>query len=97
MEFLFIILNFSIVSPVSLKGGKAGPHKIQGIGAGFIPGILNTGVYDEVVRVSSDDSISMSRRMALEEGIMCGISSGAAVQAAIEVRLIQFGHKKPLL
>lgn len=71
-------------SPV-LSGGQAGPHPIQGIGAGFVPKVLNTKIYDEIVRVKNDDAMTMARRMAKEEGILVGISSGAAMWAAIEV------------
>ena len=68
-----------------LSGGPAGPHPIQGIGAGFIPKILNTKIYDEIVRVKNDDAMDIARRMAKEEGLLVGISSGAAMWAALEV------------
>ncbi len=71
-------------SPV-LSGGQKGPHPIQGIGAGFVPQVLNTAVYDEVVRVKSDDAFETARRAAREEGLLIGISSGAALWAALQV------------
>jgi cysteine synthase len=71
-------------SPV-LSGGAKGPHPIQGIGAGFIPAVLNTKIYDEIVRVKADDAFTTARRMAREEGLLVGISSGAATWAAVEV------------
>jgi cysteine synthase A len=71
-------------SPV-ISGGKPGPHKIQGIGAGFIPANLDTGLIDEIIQISSDDAGITARRLAKEEGILCGISSGGNVWAALEL------------
>lgn len=71
-------------SPV-LSGGQKGPHPIQGIGAGFIPAVMNTRIVDEVIRVKGDDAFTMARRAAREEGLLVGISSGAALWAAIQV------------
>ena len=71
-------------SPV-LSGGPKGPHPIQGIGAGFVPKVLNTAIYDEVIRVKNDDAFAFARRAAREEGLLVGISSGAALWAAVEV------------
>ncbi len=71
-------------SPV-LSGGQKGPHPIQGIGAGFVPGVLNVSLLDEVLRVTGDDAFTTARRLAAEEGILVGISSGAAVWAALQV------------
>ena len=65
-----------------LEGGEAGPHKIQGIGAGFIPEILNTELYNEVLAVSNEDSFAMAQRIAKEEGLLIGISAGANLHAA---------------
>jgi cysteine synthase A len=71
-------------SPV-LSGGQKGPHGIQGIGAGFVPDVLNTSIYDEIVRVKDEDALATARRMAREEGLLVGISSGAATWAALQV------------
>ena len=73
-------------SPV-LSGGQKGPHPIQGIGAGFVPDVLNVKIYDEVIRVKNDDAFTVARRMAREEGLLVGISSGAATWAAVQVAL----------
>jgi cysteine synthase A len=71
-------------SPV-LSGGKKGPHALQGIGAGFVPKVLNTKIYDEIVRVTNEDAFASARRIAREEGLLVGISSGAAIWAAEQV------------
>jgi cysteine synthase A len=81
-------LKFIAVEPAGspvLSGGKAGPHKIQGIGAGFKPDVLDMSVVDEVIQVGDDDAIAMARRIIKEEGILCGISSGANTWAAVQM------------
>jgi len=83
-------------SPV-LSGGQSGPHKIQGIGAGFIPKILNTKIYDKIITVSNEDAFKYARLLAREEGILAGISSGAALKACIETASIQKNNVKTIV
>ncbi len=71
-------------SPV-LSGGKSGPHKLQGIGAGFVPEVLNTDIYDEIIRMEDDDAFVGGKLMAQKEGVLVGISSGAALMAAVQL------------
>jgi cysteine synthase A len=68
-----------------LSGGEPGPHKIQGIGGGFVPDVLNTDIIDDIVTVENEEAFAMARRMGKEEGILVGISSGAAIHAAVQV------------
>ena len=82
-------------SPV-LSGGKPGPHKIAGIGAGFVPAVLNTKIYDEVVTVNNEDAANTVKALSLKEGILCGISSGAALWAALKVAR-ELGNGKKLV
>jgi cysteine synthase A len=83
-------------SPV-LSGGKPGPHKIQGIGAGFVPSILDRSLVDEVIQVSNEDAGATAREVGIKEGILCGISSGAAVKAALEVAARESSRDKVIV
>ena len=84
MEPLQVIAVEPTDSPV-LSGGKGGPHKIQGIGAGFVPDILNTSVMDEIIQVTNEDAFETARKLAKSEGLIVGISSGAAAFAATQI------------
>jgi len=83
-------------SPI-LSGGSPGLHKIQGIGAGFVPDVLNTDLIDEIMQVSNDDALETARQLAAREGILCGISSGAALWAAIEISRREENQSKTIV
>lgn len=90
---IFIAAVEPDASPV-LSGGAAGPHKIAGIGAGFVPKVLNTGIYDQIIRVTNDAAAEAARALAVKEGILCGISSGAAFVGAVELaQKLGKGHR----
>jgi cysteine synthase A len=80
-----------------LSGGKPGPHKIQGIGAGFVPKVLNTGIIDEIITVTNEQAFETARNIAKSEGILCGISSGAAVWAAVQMALRPDNRRKKIV
>lgn len=84
LPHLKIVAVEPAASPV-LSGGTPGPHKIQGIGAGFVPAVLKTGLIDEIIQVTNEEAFAMARRVPVEEGILVGISSGAAIHAAVQV------------